>query len=52
MTCYNCHDQVMDLVRLYHDMGWFRRQIIDWLKSDWGFTEYGAQEFVRRALNN
>jgi len=50
MTCHNHSDQLKNLVRLYHEMGWFRHQIIGWLISDWGFTEYGAETFVRRVL--
>jgi len=52
MTCYryNYSDQLKDLVKLYHDMGWFRRQIVNWLISDWGFTEYAAQRFVAEVL--
>jgi len=50
MTCYNASEQLKDLVKLYDEMGWFRHQIIGWLISDWGFTEYGAQRFVSEVL--
>jgi len=44
-------EQLADLIKLYHDMGWFKGQIIDWLISDWGCTRTTAQEYIREAIN-